>query len=41
MDSKATIYAERSALTDVLLKAFEKDGLENIIEIFIDFIYID
>lgn len=34
MDSKATIYAERTALTDVMRKAFSKDGLENIIEIF-------
>ena len=34
MDSKATIYAERTALTDVLRKAFTKAGLDNIIEIF-------
>lgn len=34
MDSKATIYAEKTALTDVLRKAFTKDGLDNIVEIF-------
>ena len=34
MDSKATIYAERTALTDVLRKAFTNDGLDNVVEIF-------
>lgn len=34
MDPKATIYAERTALTDVARKAFTTEGLDNIMEIF-------
>lgn len=34
MDSTPNIYAEKTALVDVLGKALETDGLENIIEIF-------
>ena len=34
MDSTPNIYAEKTALIDVLEKAFETDGLENIIKIF-------
>lgn len=33
MDSKATIYAEREALTDVVRKAFTTEGLDNIIAV--------
>ncbi len=34
MDPTPNIYAEKTALIDVLEKAFETDGLENIVEIF-------